>query len=107
LDAVISRPAVITSGISSWVTATPRLPPAALMPSAAPFLLSGKKNEMLAIDDEKFPPPNPASAARTMNTHIGVAGWLNANARPTQGIASIAALNVVKPRPPNFGMAKV
>ncbi len=34
-------PATITSGTSSWTIATPRFPPAALMPSAAPFERSG------------------------------------------------------------------
>ena len=34
-------PATITIGTSNWTTATPRLPPAALMPSAKPFSFSG------------------------------------------------------------------
>src|SRR5690606_27297975 len=62
---------------------------------------------MLAIDEEKLPPPKPASAASSMNTHIGVPGWLTNQARPRVGISSIAALKAVKARPPKRGMAKV
>jgi hypothetical protein len=64
----------ITSGTASWTAAVPRLPPAALSPRALPFSRSGKKNEMFAIDDAKFPPPRPASAATTSRTPNDVSG---------------------------------
>ena len=43
----------------------PRLPPAALSPSALPFSASGKKKEMFVIDEAKLPPPRPARAAHS------------------------------------------
>lgn len=56
-------PIAMTAGTTIWTMPVPRLPPAALGPSALPFSASGKKNEMLVIDDAKLPPPKPASAA--------------------------------------------
>ncbi len=61
-------PMASTSGTNSCAAATPRLPPAALRPSARPLRLSGKKKEMFAMLEEKLPPPRPANAAATMNT---------------------------------------
>ncbi|MNJ72744.1 hypothetical protein D3C77_694460 [compost metagenome] len=46
------------------MTLTPRLPRPALSPMALPFSLLGKKNEILAMLDEKLPPPRPHSRAR-------------------------------------------
>ena len=48
--------------------AVPMLPPAALSPAPCPSPRSGKKNEMLAIEEAKLPPPTPASAASASRT---------------------------------------
>ncbi len=61
-------PTVMATGATSCSTATPMLPPAALRPSAQPFSRSGKKNEMLAMLEAKFPPPSPAVAAAASRT---------------------------------------
>ena len=71
-------PATMTTGTSSWTTATPRLPPAALTPSAKPLSFSGKKNEMLVMLLAKLPPPTPAVAATRAISQNGVSG------RPTK-----------------------
>jgi hypothetical protein len=47
------------------MTLTPRLPRPALIASALPFSFFGKKNEMLAMEEAKLPPPRPQSSART------------------------------------------
>src|SRR5688572_13611743 len=69
---------------------------------------------MLAIDEEKFPPPKPAVAAHASNTHTWVP-WACAASQPlgtttarrTVGTNSSAALTVVHARPPNLGTARV
>src|SRR5258706_15719756 len=69
---------------------------------------------MLAIDDEKLPPPTPALAAHRNNTHSCTL-WVWCNSHPlgttianrTVGISNNAALNVVHALPPNFGTANV
>src|SRR4029453_13982502 len=63
-----NRPTVIISGTTNWTTLTPRLPSPALSARAFPFSDFGKKNEMLDIDEQKLPPPNPHSSARARNT---------------------------------------
>ncbi len=62
-----NTPAVITSGTTNCTVLTPRLPSPALSASAFPFSERGKKNEMFAIDEAKFPPPSPHSNASTRN----------------------------------------
>jgi hypothetical protein len=59
---------VIAIGTTNCTTLTPRLPRPALSASALPFSALGKKNEMFAIDDAKFPPPRPHSSASVRNT---------------------------------------
>jgi hypothetical protein len=59
--------AAITSRPTIWITATPMLPPPAFRPSAQPLSRWGKNALMLVIDDAKFPPPTPATAATIMN----------------------------------------
>ena len=58
-----NTPAVIASGTTNCTTLTPRLPSPALIASALPFSLLGKKNEMLAMEEAKLPPPKPHSSA--------------------------------------------
>src|SRR4051794_20322893 len=96
-----------TIGRKNWITATPALPPAALSPRAVPFALVGKKKLMLAIEEAKLPPPNPAVAAIAMNTQYGVSGRWTTKAKSSVGITSSAALTIVQLRPPNFGPANV
>src|SRR2546423_864538 len=69
---------------------------------------------MLAIDDEKLPPPNPAVAAQSTSTHSWVECACCAShplgttiARRSVGMSSRAALTAVHARPPNLGTAKV
>ncbi len=62
-----NTPAVMTSGTTNCTTLTPRLPSPALSASALPFSFLGKKNEMLAIEEAKLPPPKPHSSASTRN----------------------------------------
>ena len=59
----VPAPTAMTAGTTSWTMPAPRLPPAALRPSALPFSASGKKKEMFVIDEAKLPPPKPARAA--------------------------------------------
>ncbi|MNW55362.1 hypothetical protein D3C74_330160 [compost metagenome] len=40
-SSAMPAPATITSGTANWTAAVPRLPPAALSPSALPFSFSG------------------------------------------------------------------
>ena len=63
-----NTPAVIASGTTNCTTLTPRLPSPALRASALPFSAFGKKNEMLAIDEAKLPPPKPHRSASTRNS---------------------------------------
>jgi hypothetical protein len=51
-------------GTSSCTVLTPMFPPAAFNPSAKPFSRFGKKNEMLAMLQEKLPPPSPCGRGR-------------------------------------------
>ncbi len=67
---------------------TPMLPPAALRPSAQPFSRSGKKNEMFAMLEAKFPPPRPAVAAAAAISQKGVSG------RPTSRASAEAGIKI-------------
>src|SRR5664280_1242227 len=69
-----NTPAVITIGTTNCTTLTPRLPRPALSASALPFSARGKKNEMLAIDEAKLPPPRPHSSASARKIGYGVDG---------------------------------
>src|SRR5438105_3153960 len=69
---------------------------------------------MLAIDDEKLPPPKPAVAAQSTSTHSWVECDCSTNhplgttiARSSVGTSRSAALIVVHARPPNLGTANV
>ena len=70
-----NTPMVITIGTKNCMTDTPALPRPALSASALPFCAFGKKNEILAIDEAKLPPPNPQSSASTMKSQYGVSGF--------------------------------
>ena len=83
------------------------LPPAALRPSAQPFCFSGKKHEMLVIDEAKLPPPRPASAAQNSIVPNDVDGSLTAQASARVGTTSSSAETTVQLRPPKRGTAKV
>ena len=69
---------------------------------------------MLAIDDEKLPPPRPAVAAQSSSTQSCVS-WLCSSSQPlgttmassSVGMNSSAALIVVHARPPKRGTANV
>src|SRR6516225_2609970 len=69
---------------------------------------------MLAIDDEKLPPPTPAVAAHRKSTHSwALCVWCNSQplgttmASKSVGMNSNAALTVVHVRPPKRGTANV
>src|SRR3954469_17855122 len=69
---------------------------------------------MLAIDEEKLPPPKPAVAAHATRIHSCVScGWVASqpdgtrNASSAVGMISSDALIVVQARPPNLGTANV
>src|SRR5687767_3160755 len=62
---------------------------------------------MFVIDDAKFPPPKPASAATKSITPKDVPGLLTAQVRPTHGMTRSRAETTVQLRPPNFGTANV
>src|SRR5918997_2359672 len=69
---------------------------------------------MLAIEDEKLPPPKPAVAAHRASTMICVECSCCASqplgttiASSVTGISSSDALTPVQARPPNFGTANV
>src|SRR3954454_4307574 len=98
-------PATITIGTRSCTTATPRLPPAALMPSAKPFSFSGQKHEMLGMLLAKLPPATPAGAAVSAISQNGVSGWVSKYDRPAVGTGRSNAENPVQFRPPNRGTA--
>src|ERR1700746_34949 len=97
----------IRIGVNSCTLETPILPPAALMPSAEPFIRSGKKKEMLAIEEAKLPPPSPAVEATSSISQNGVSGWLTKQARDSVGINSPAAEKMVQLRPPKVVTANV
>src|SRR5947209_1577991 len=69
---------------------------------------------MLAMDDEKLPPPTPADAAHSSSTH-SCTSWLWCSNHPlgtttassSTGTNSSDELITVHFRPPNFGMANV
>jgi hypothetical protein len=75
--------------------------------SAFPFSASGKKNEMLVIEEAKLPPPTPASAAQASRTPKDVPGRVTTTARAAAGTSSSSAEAMVQFRPPNLGTAKV
>src|SRR5215218_2791201 len=69
---------------------------------------------MLAIDEEKLPPPNPAVAAQPRRTQNCVSALWDASqplgtttATSSTGMRSSDALTVVHSRPPNRGTANV
>src|SRR6478752_2560760 len=70
-----NTPAVMTIGTRNCTTLTPQLPRPALSASALPFSERGKKNEILAIDDAKLPPPRPHNSANARKTKYGVFGF--------------------------------
>ena len=69
---------------------------------------------MLAIEEEKLPPPTPAVAAHANSTQNWVS-WLWSASHPlgttiatsSAGMSSRPALNAVHARPPNRGTANV
>src|SRR3954447_26999974 len=61
---------------------------------------------MFAIDDEKLPPPTPATAA-TINNVLNATPGRNSNPASTHGTSRIAALNTVQLRPPKRVTARV
>ena len=65
----------MTSGATSCITLTPRLPSPPLMPSALPCLDFGKKKLMLPMLDAKLAPANPQSRAMMIKIQYGVAGF--------------------------------
>ena len=69
---------------------------------------------MLAIDEEKLPPPTPAVAAHAKRTQsCALWDWCSSHplgttiANNNVGMNSSAALTVVHARPPNLGTANV
>ncbi len=86
----------------------PRLPPAALRPSAAPFSFAGKKKEMLAIEEAKLPPPNAGERRDRDQGAEGELGALTAHAiAPEGGRSRSRAETTVQLRPPKRGTANV
>src|SRR5690348_9354157 len=61
---------------------------------------------MLAIDDEKLPPPTPAIAATSSIVENDTPGR-STNAAATVGTSNSAALKIVQLRPPNLATANV
>src|SRR4051794_41927189 len=96
-------PSVINSGVSSCTLETPMLPPAALRPSAHPFIRSGKKNEMLVMLEAKLPPPRPAVEAISSISQNGVSGWATKKARGRGGMKRGAPLKKGQVGPPEGG----
>jgi len=62
---------------------------------------------MLAIDEAKLPPPNPAVAATTIRVENGVSGWPRTQASASVGISRSSDDTTVQLRPPTMGTAKV
>ena len=62
---------------------------------------------MLAIEEAKLPPPNPASPARVSMTQKGVLVSDTAKARPPAGISNNRAETTVQLRPPKRATMKV
>ena len=102
-------PAAVTTtiGTANWIAAVPILPPAALSPSAVPLLRAGKKNEMLAIDEAKLPPPKPARAVTSSSVVKEVWGFCTAQSIAVTGTSSSNAEMTVQFRPPKMGTARV
>jgi hypothetical protein len=61
---------------------------------------------MFAIDDEKLPPPTPATQAAARTVPKATPGW---STRPaaTHGISSSRDETIVQLRPPNLATANV
>src|SRR6476661_7041856 len=97
----------ITAGTTSCTRPVPRLPPAALSPNAFPFSASGKKKEMLVIDEAKLPPPKPARAAQASSSPNDDDGSLTTQATADAGRSSRRAEMMVQLRPPKSGTANV
>lgn len=75
----------ITMSPTTWIVATPRLPPPALRPRAQPFSRWGKKALMLVMDDAKLAPPSPAIAPTTRYIQSGWPGFAMIHSIPTAG----------------------
>ena len=103
----VPAPTAMMAGTASWTMPVPRLPPAALSPSAFPFSASGKKKEMFVIDEAKLPPPRPARAAQSSRVPNEVPGWETAQASAAAGSTSRRAETMVQLRPPKTGTANV
>jgi hypothetical protein len=99
-----NTPTVITSGISTCMVVTPKLPRPAFRPSPVPCRRLGKKLEMLDIEQAKLPPPMPDRNAQAWNTHSGV--FLSCSAMPvhTAGMISSADVRKMVLRPPDRRM---
>ena len=61
---------------------------------------------MFAIDDEKFPPPTPATDAQSSSVVNDTPGC-SAKAASTQGTMRMPAEKIVQLRPPNLAVANV
>merc|ERR1719262_611561 len=77
-------------GARSWFTETPKFPRPAFRPSAKPWSLLGKKNEMPLMDDAKAPPPKPQQGATMQSSQNGQSEFAIASPMATIGmIASV------------------
>ena len=59
-----NRPTVMTSGISTCMVVTPKLPRPALSPRPVPCRRFGKKPVMFDMEQAKLPPPMPERKAQ-------------------------------------------
>ena len=81
--------------------------PGSVEAQALPFSASGKKNEMLVIEEAKLPPPKPARAAQASSTPKDVSGCVTTQASAAAGSSRSSAEMMVQLRPPKTGTAKV
>ena len=85
-----SKGTVITSGITTCIVVTPKLPRPAFRPKPVPCRRLGKKVEMLDIDEAKLPPPTPHHKAINWNDHRGHSGCCSTMPVPMAGARSVA-----------------
>ncbi len=96
-------PNVISHGVSSCTSETPKLPMPAWRPSAVPCRRLGKKYEVEGMNPENAPPPMPERNASPMRRQYGTSGLVTSKPQPRTGRMSRRVVSATILRVPILG----
>ena len=98
-----NMPKLISHGVSSCTSETPKLPMPAWRPSAVPCMRLGKKYDVDGMKPENAPPPMPARNERPIRRQYGTSGLVTSKPQPSTGRISSSVVSVTSLRVPILG----